>query len=402
MLQAAKKTLEVRTDTERSGRRVSWSNCYYIYYYARFGMGEKALYWINNLNRVNAFNMNLMGSQGQVQDCNYGYPGAVAEMLLQSHTGEIKLLPALPEAWSEGEVSGLVARGGFEISMKWAGGHLSEASITSKQGNPCIVSYGGKKVALELGAGERHALSALVSKLATAPEPKIEQRIHKSNSDSLPYRILIPDAYDAHKKYPLVIALHGAWGKGTDNQSRAIDAFQKLAAPEVRKEYPAFLITPQCPEKSQWVDTPWGKGSYSLERVKISRPVEQVLEIIQAVQQEFSIDPSRIYVTGQSVGGYGTWDIIMRSPHLFAAAVPVCGAGDPSQVKNLKHLPIWCFHGGADTVVPVSAARDMDQAMKQVGSSNWRYTEYPGVGHGSSKSAWDEKELIPWIFKQKK
>ncbi|NWK54548.1 glycoside hydrolase family 95 protein [Verrucomicrobiaceae bacterium N1E253] len=155
MLEAGRKTLEIRTDSDRGGRRVTWSNLYYVNFFARFGMGERALLWVNNLNRIRGFNVNLMGSQGQVQDCNYGYPSGVAEMLLQSHTGEIKLLPALPKAWSEGSVTGLVARGGFEVSMKWKEGKLTDAMILSKRGNPCTVTFAGKKVSLKLAAGEK-------------------------------------------------------------------------------------------------------------------------------------------------------------------------------------------------------------------------------------------------------
>ena len=154
MMEAGKKTLDIRTDTDRSGKKVTWSNIYYVYFYARFGMGDRALYWINNLNRIRGFNMNLMGSQGLVNDANYGYPGAVSEMLMQSHTGEMKLLPALPKAWDQGEIRGIVARGGFEISMKWANGKLTEASVLSKNGNPSVVTYQGKKVSLNLKAGE--------------------------------------------------------------------------------------------------------------------------------------------------------------------------------------------------------------------------------------------------------
>ncbi|MBT3192447.1 MAG: glycoside hydrolase family 95 protein [Verrucomicrobia bacterium] len=154
MLEAAKKTLAIRTDSERGGKRVTWSNIYYVYYFARFAMPEKALDWINNLNRIRGFNRNLMGSQGQVQDCNYAYPGAVAEMLLQSHTGEIVLLPALPKAWTEGEVSGLVTRGGFEVSIRWKDGKLTGGSILSKRGEPCVVRYKDKRVKMNLKKGE--------------------------------------------------------------------------------------------------------------------------------------------------------------------------------------------------------------------------------------------------------
>ncbi|MBT3192446.1 MAG: prolyl oligopeptidase family serine peptidase [Verrucomicrobia bacterium] len=235
-----------------------------------------------------------------------------------------------------------------------------------------------------------------------ASEPDIEARIYKGPSGTMPYRVLKPDPYDPAIHYPLVVALHGAWGRGLDNKSRAIDAFGTLSSAEVRKSHPAFVITPQCPPKQQWANTPWGKGSYSIEKVKISSAITLVLEIIPALQEEFSIDPNRIYVTGQSMGGYGAWDIVMRRPHLFAAAVPVCGAADPTQATNLAHLPIWCFHGGKDTVVPTSASREMDEAMKQAGNKQWIYTEYPTVGHGASKPTWKEPELIPWLFRQRK
>ncbi len=241
-------------------------------------------------------------------------------------------------------------------------------------------------------------VASSVHSLAT--EANIEARVFKQGDHSLPYRILKPDTYAKDQKYPLIIALHGAWGRGVDNKSRAIDAFGKLSTAQVRKDHPAFIITPQCPPKNQWANTPWGKGCYSIEKVKISKPIESVLLIIEALQKEFSIDPDRIYVTGQSMGGYGTWDIIMRKPELFAAAVPVCGAGDLSQAKNLVKLPIWCFHGAKDTVVPFAASRQMDKAMKAAGNKNWIYTEYPKVGHGASKPAWLEKDLIPWLFKQ--
>ena len=227
-------------------------------------------------------------------------------------------------------------------------------------------------------------------------------RVHKSETGSLPYRLVKPLNYNPDKKYPLVIAMHGAGGRGTDNTSRAIDAFKFLTTPETREQYPAFVITPQCPSKDQWARTPWGKGNYSIGKVKVSQPIEMVIEIIESLKKEFSVDSGRVYVTGQSMGGYGCWDIMMRRPDLFAAAIPVCGAGDLSQAKNLIDLPIWCFHGDKDTIVPFAASRQMDKKMKELGNENWKYTEFAGVGHGSSKPTWQEKELIPWLFAQKK
>ena len=158
IMQAGKNTLDVRTDTERSGKKVTWSNVYYINFYARFGMGDQALFWVNNLNRIRGWNMNMMGAQGLVNEANYGYPGAVTEMLLQSHTGEILLHPALPKAWDQGEISGIVARGGFEISMKWQKGKITEVDVLSKSGKPCTLSYKGSKKQLSLKKGEEITL----------------------------------------------------------------------------------------------------------------------------------------------------------------------------------------------------------------------------------------------------
>ena len=227
-------------------------------------------------------------------------------------------------------------------------------------------------------------------------------RVTKTELGSLPYRVVKPLNYDANKTYPLVIAMHGAGGRGTDNTARAIDAFKFLTTPEIRKAYPAFVVAPQCPNKAQWANTPWGKGTYSIDKVKVSPQISLLIETIEALKKEFSIDADRVYATGQSMGGYGCWDLIMRRPDLFAAAVPVCGAGDLNQAKNLLALPIWCFHGDKDTIVPFAASREMDKVMKELGNKNWKYTELAGVAHGSSKPAWNTKELIPWMFSQKR
>lgn len=233
-------------------------------------------------------------------------------------------------------------------------------------------------------------------------EQKIEAREFKGkDGHTMPYRILIPPDYDSGKKYPLVLCLHGAGGRGSDNTSRGSQAFASLSNAKVQKEYPAFLLTPQCPKDKKWANINWKKGSYSIETVKMSDELKTVLEILESVKKEFSIDPARIYVTGQSMGGYGTWDIILRNPQLFAAAIPVCGAGDPSQAEKISHLSLWVFHGDADTTVPVNGSRDMVEALKKV-NGKIKYTEYPGCGHNSYVPAWSEKDIIPWLFQQKK
>jgi predicted peptidase len=196
-----------------------------------------------------------------------------------------------------------------------------------------------------------------------------------------------------------VLLLHGSGGRGTDNKSKGIEAFVALSADKTQSEYPAFLLTPQVPSEKQWVNTPWREGSYSISNIPVSKELELAVQILDAVEKEFSIDPLRIYVTGQSIGGYGTWDILLRHPNRFAAAVPVCGAGDPAQAKSIAHIPIWVFHGDQDTIVPTKGSREMVEALKQA-DSKVKYTEYKGVGHNSWSLAWKEKDTISWLFKQ--
>ena len=236
---------------------------------------------------------------------------------------------------------------------------------------------------------------------ADAGEASIEARTFKSqNGDTLLYRIQKPADYNQEIKYPLVLCLHGAGGRGDDNKSRGTEAFTVLSSPDVQKAYPAFLVTPQCPKDDKWADEE-PKSTYSILEVPITKTMTLVLEMLDSLQKEFSIDPARLYVTGQSMGGAGTWDIILRNPNLFAAAVPVCANNDPSQAKRVAHMPIWVFHGENDKTVPTKASRDIVAALRELGSKV-KYTEFPGVGHGSWGPAWADEELIPWLFKQRK
>jgi predicted peptidase len=217
-----------------------------------------------------------------------------------------------------------------------------------------------------------------------------------SASHKLRYRLLKPENYDAGKKYPLVVFLHGAGERGEDNDAQLVHGVKEFTTPENRKKYPSFLIAPQCPRGKSWAAI--GRTDKSLERQ--DQPADSLrltLDLVQALQKEFSIDAKRIYITGLSMGGYGTWDALSRKPDLFAAAVPICGGGDPKVAGRFKHVPIWVFHGKQDRAVRASRSQEMIEALKKAGGSP-RYTEYPDVGHNSWDRAYKDPEMIAWLF----
>jgi predicted peptidase len=241
------------------------------------------------------------------------------------------------------------------------------------------------------------------------PKPSVSPKVFMARTfsdakyeHSLPYRLFIPDNYDKSKTYPLVLFLHGAGERGTDDSLQLLgnNGAAVWADPKNQSTNPCFVLAPQCPRNEQWVDTPWGLGSYSIESVKVSDEILMVMDILNALRKEFNIDATRIYCTGLSMGGYGTWDINLRYPDVFAAALPVCGAGDPSKANLIVNKPIWAFHGDQDNTVPVAAAREMIQALKNAGGSP-KYSEYPGVGHFAWEPAYAESTLISWTFGQR-
>ncbi|QDU22579.1 carboxylesterase family protein [Urbifossiella limnaea] len=219
---------------------------------------------------------------------------------------------------------------------------------------------------------------------------------------ALPYRLIRPAGVEPGKKYPLVLVLHGAGERGSDNTKQLIHVWEKGTGPLGRaevKEAKAFALLPQCPDGKQWVNVPWAKGSYTSPAV--SEPLDLALQLVDASLKELPIDPDRVYVMGLSMGGYGTFDAIQRRPGLFAAAVPVCGAMDVSKSKDVAKVAVWAFHGDKDTVVPPSGSREAVAALRAAGAQP-RYTEYPGVGHNSWAPAFRERELWTWVFAQRR
>jgi predicted peptidase len=229
--------------------------------------------------------------------------------------------------------------------------------------------------------------------LATQPEVFIPKIYRNSRNETLPYRLFTPQGYDKRRKYPLVLWLHGGAGLGNDNLKQ-ISAGNKIGShvwtfPENQTKHPCFVVAPQCHEEAMWT---------TLD-LKPSGPLRLVLELLEPLKTTFSLDEQKFYVTGQSLGGFGTWSIISERPRLFAAAVPVCGGGDVSTARNLTTLPVWAFHGENDNAVSVERSREMVAAIKQSGGTP-RYTEYKGAGHVIWDKVFNEPELLPWVFAQ--
>jgi len=232
---------------------------------------------------------------------------------------------------------------------------------------------------------------------------KTEAHVYKSESgQTMPYRLFVPQGYDPKKRYPLLFCLHGAGSRGNDNLKQLRPCFAGWIDEAIQDKHPCFILMPQCPTGQQWVNTPWKEGSYSFADTPISKPMALAREIVDKVLKEKSIDQSRIYLMGASMGSYGVWNFVTRYPELIAAAIPICGGGDPSMARILKDIPIWAFHGDKDKAVPPSGSQDMVSAIRKAGGSQVNLTMYQGVGHGSYMKAWREPELIDWVFKQKK
>lgn len=234
-------------------------------------------------------------------------------------------------------------------------------------------------------------------------ENNTEAHVYTNQSgQTLPYRLFVPQDYDPKQQYPLLLSFHGAGSRGSDNLKQLRPWVAGWLDAGVQKKHPCIILMPQCPSGKQWVDTPWTNGSYSCTAVPISKSMTLAKELLDKIVKEKSIDRSRIYVMGASMGGYGTWNFVMRYPKLIAAAVPICGGGDPSMAHVLKNIPIWAFHGDQDKTVPPSGSQDMVDAIHKVGGNKIELTIYEGVQHDSYTRAWKSPKLVEWVFRQKK
>lgn len=224
-------------------------------------------------------------------------------------------------------------------------------------------------------------------------------------TDTLRYRILYPAKYKKHKAYPLMVFLHGAGERGSDNEAQLTHGSSLFLKPQNRKYFESIVIFPQCPKDSFWArikrDPKTGIAIDSEKEPPI--PQQLVRSLMDSMVINHHVNDRKIYIGGLSMGGFGTYDMVARDPEFFTAALAICGIADiPHYVQQAKHVPLWIFHGDKDPVVSVEPNRELYKALMTAGAPIVSYSEYPGVGHDSWNNAFAEPKLLPWLFSQKK
>lgn len=226
------------------------------------------------------------------------------------------------------------------------------------------------------------------------------------NGTAYPYTVYVPRDWTPSRAWPVILSLHGAGERGNDG----VRQMQIGAASAIRshpERVPAIVVFPQAPAETRW----------------LGEPADAAMRALGEAIAEFRGDRDRVYVTGLSMGGYGTIHLALAHPDRFAALVVVCGGLFPHPsttavqtsplvkdapdayafvAQSLRNMPIWLFHGDSDPVIPVDESRRMVAALKAAGAPNVRYTEYAGVGHNAWDRAYREAELWTWLFAQKR
>ena len=194
---------------------------------------------------------------------------------------------------------------------------------------------------------------------------------------SCDYLLFLPSGYDRSKKrWPLILFLHGSGERGTD-----LDLLKKHGLPKIvatRPDFPFIVVSPQCPSEGWWTS-------------------DALIALLDNVEKKYRIDPRRVYVTGLSMGGFGTWQLAIDYPHRFAAIAPICGRGNPLRAHRISHLPIWVFHGAKDRIVPLDNSREMVHQLRKLGAKP-KFTIYPKAAHDSWTRTYENPRLYEWFL----
>ncbi len=231
------------------------------------------------------------------------------------------------------------------------------------------------------------------------PDDTFEARTWVSpNGDVLRYRYGHPPKGAAGQRHPLVIGLHGAGSRGEDNAG-PVGGFMPLLRPMIAKT-PCYVVIPQVPGGLTWATYGWSKRTHTMQP-EPSPVMAMTRAVIDRLLAEEAVDPDRIYVTGMSMGGYGTWEMTQRWPDLFAAAIPICGGGDVALAPKVAKLPIWVWHGGKDDIITSDKSKNMVEAIKAAGGDP-RFTFLPEAGHDTWTPCYANPEVATWLLAQRR
>jgi predicted peptidase len=237
------------------------------------------------------------------------------------------------------------------------------------------------------------ALTPMKAKAQSAKSPLAEERLkyETKRSGEIRYLLYLPKDYNAKdsKQWPLMLFLHGAGERGTNLQRVAIHGPPMLA--KNGTNFPFIVVAPQCPEGQRWEN-------------------ESLLQLLEHVMKTHKVDASRVYLTGLSMGGYGTWKLGLAHSEKFAAIVPICGGGERidvllagrEKVVALRDLGVWAFHGAKDPVVPLEESERMVDAFKKAGVKEVKFTVYPEADHNSWTVTYNNPELYEWLLKHQR
>lgn len=235
---------------------------------------------------------------------------------------------------------------------------------------------------------------------------KYEKGSFIKGKDSINYRILFPEQFDAQKKYPIVFFLHGRGERGTDNEKQLTHGGKLFLNEQYRKQFPAIVVFPQCGEDSYWANVDINETNNKrvfkfMEGGKPTKSMRALLRMIDNLLDKPYTDKKRVYIAGLSMGGMGTYEVLRRKPRTFAAAIAICGGDNIANVRKYKKVPLWIFHGEKDDVVPPVNSINIVNQLKVLGVTP-KLTLYPQANHNSWDSAFAEPQLLPWLFSNQK
>lgn len=230
------------------------------------------------------------------------------------------------------------------------------------------------------------ALTAAADAAQPTGDPQEARHFEKSikKTVTLNYLLYLPEDYgkDKNKQWPMIMFLHGVGERGSDPNKLKVTGPPMMIAQG--KKFPFIMVSPQCPDDSWW-----------------DKETDALTALLDEIESKYKVDKNRVYLTGLSMGGFGTWSLAIAQPKRFAAIAPICGGGETRRAPLLKDVPIWAFHGDKDSVVPVSRTIEMIDAIKAAGGSP-KVTIYPGVNHDSWTQTYNNDDFWKWLLDQHK